>query len=312
MAYEVENITAPTAGQENGRFGVRSEEIVIDRIERPKVQSKAVTPPVASGTAAPTEVPPPGATTSLSAGAAALARREQAFRREQLALKQQLEQSTASSKELEELRALKKKLEDKDFTELEKYAPYDEYTDYHISKLNGISPEQEAIKEVKTELDALKKTQADASEKAKQLALSERKKIVLDLVDKSADFVSIKELKMQDAVVKHIVESWEKDGVDLTPEEACKEVEAELVEYAKKWTGLSKLKVAPEAVVETAGKGKPLPPLKPAIQTLTNSMAATGEIKLPKKSYANMSEVERYKEAARRVQEQRELKSRKA
>ncbi len=310
MAYEVEPIAAPATGQENGRFGVRSEEIVIDRAERPKIQSKAVQPPGASGTAAPPEASAPGGTTTLSAGAAALARREQAFRREQLALKQQLEASTASSKELEELRALKKKLEAKDFTELEKYAPYDEYTDYHISKLNGVSPEQEAIKEVKTELDALKKSQADASEKAKQAALSERKKVVLDIVEKSEDFSSIKELKMQDAVVKHIVESWEKDGVDLTPEEACKEVEAELVEYAKKWSGLSKLKTAPSAEV-TQGK-KPLPPLKQAVTTLTNSMAATGETKLPKKSYANMSENERYRAALQRVQEERDLKSRKA
>ncbi len=310
MAYEVEQIVAPSTATENGRFGVRSEEIVIDRAERPRVQSKsAVVEPTVSKEA-PTAETGTG-TASLSAGAAALARREQAFRREQLALKQQLEASTASSAELEELRALKKKLEAKDFTALEKYAPYDEYTDYHISKLNGVSPEQEAIKEVKTELDAIKKTQAEASEKAKQAALSERKKVVLDIVEKSADFTSIKELKMQDAVVKHIVESWEKDGVDLTPEEACKEVETELIEYAKKWSGLSKLKVTPPVVEVPQGK-KPLPPLKPAVQTLTNSMAATGETKLPKKSYANMSENERYKAALQRVQEERDLKSRKA
>ncbi len=309
MAYEVEQIVAPATAQENGRFGVRSEEIVIDRVERPRVSSKPSggepsvskeTPVAETGTVS----------TSLSAGAAALARREQAFRREQLALKQQLDASTASSKELEELRELKKKLEAKDFTTIEKYAPYDEFTDYHIGKLNGVSPEQEAIKEVKSELDAIKKTQADASEKAKQAALTERKKVVLDIVEKSPDFSSIKELKMQDAVVNHIVESWEKDGVDLTPEEACKEVEETLIEEAKRWSVLSKLKAAPAAEVPQAKK--PLPPLKQAVTTLTNSMAATGETKLPKKSYANMSENERYKAALQRVQEERDLKSRKA
>ena len=124
------------------------------------------------------------------------------------------------------------------------------------------------------------KTNGYADEKAKQAALLERKKAVSELVEKSPDFVSIKELAMQDAVTQHIVDSWEKDGVELSVEDACKEVENELLEAAKKWTGLSKLK--PKEEPEAQAK-RPLPPLKQAVTTLTNSMQATGDVKLPKK-----------------------------
>ena len=308
MAYELEPVAAPTApgNPDNGRFGVRSEEIFIDHKPPSRVTSKGAAPSAETKEAPPVET---GSGTSLSAGAVALARKEQAFRREQLALKQKLEASEAALKELEELRAFKKKLEAKDFSELEKLAPYDEYTDYHINKLNGTSPEQEAIKEVKSQIDALQKERAVESEKAKQQAIEVRKKAVSDIVEKSPDFSSIRELKMQDAVVQHMVESWEKDGVELSAEDACKEVETELIEQGKIWTGLSKLKAAP--VIEES-KNKPLPPLKQSVSTLTNSMAATGEISRPKKSYANMSETERYKAALQRVQEMREAGQRKA
>jgi len=110
-------------------------------------------------------------------------------------------------------------------------------------------------------------------------------------------------LKMQEAVVQHILDTWEHDNIDLTPEQAAKEVEELLIERANeeyaKLSGLSKIK-SKSAVVD---EKKQLPPLKQGIKTLTNNMTATGEIKRPAKSFQGMTDNERWAEARRRAEE---------
>lgn len=256
----------------------------------------------------PAEVPAITAeTVTLSPQVAALARKEQKFRREEQDFKAKAKALEAERAEIAELKALKAKLQAKDFSGIEDLVKYDDYTNYLIEKTNTSSPEALALKKLSEEVEGVKKSQKDDIEKRFEAAVQERRKAVTALVDSDAEFSSIKELKLQEAVVRHILDTWENDGVDLSPEEAAKEVEKELLERAGKWSSLSKLKPKLDPAVD---EKKQLPPLKPGIKTLTNNMAATGEIKRPARSFQHMNDTERYAEARRRAEEKLKLQGR--
>lgn len=235
----------------------------------------------------------------LSPQMAALARKEQKFRQEQQALKKQQEAIEAERAEIAELKALKVKLAAKDYSDIEKLVPYDEYTNHLIEKQNSSTPEQQALKKLEAELDSVKKAQQDDVSKRFEEAVNQRRQAVNVLVEANDEYSSVKELKMQEAVVQHILDTWEHDNIELTPEQAAKEVEELLLEKASKWTSLSKIKGKSESVDEK----KQLPPLKQGIKTLTNNMTVSDESKRPKKSFQGMSDSERYAEARRRAEE---------
>jgi hypothetical protein len=237
-------------------------------------------------------------TVTLSPAAAALARKEQAFRRQQQELKEQMTSLEKERAEIAELKAIKAKLAAKDYSDIEKFVPYDEYTNYLIEKDSGSTPEQQELQRLNTELETVKKAQSDEVSKRLEAAVEERRKAVTALVDADVNYSTIKELNMQEAVVQHIRDTWDQDSVELTPEQAAKEVEEILNEKAAKWASLSKFKSK-----QSVDEKKELPPLKPGVKTLTNNMAATGEIKRPARSYEGMNDSQRYAEAKRRAQE---------
>lgn len=307
MAYETSLISETPSAIPTAPQPIMREERVIDPYARPTraVSRETIAPTgqnVISGEKVLAEVPAtPAETVQLSPQMAALARKEQRFRREQQDLKTEKAQIEAERKEFAELRAFKAKLEAKDFSEIEDRVPYDDYTNYLIEKTEKQSPEALALKKLSEEVENVKKTQKENVEKQFEAAVNERRKAVNQLVDGSEEFSSIKELKLQEAVVKHILDTWEQDNIELSPEEAAKEVEKELNERAAKWAALTKLRAKEEAPID--GDKKQLPPLKTAIKTLTNNMAATGEIKRPNKPFHMMSDSERYAEARRRAEE---------
>jgi hypothetical protein len=234
---------------------------------------------------------------TLSPAAAALARKEQKFRQQQQELKAKEQELEADRAAIAEYKALKAKLAAKDYSDVEKLVDYSDYSNYLIEKGNVNTPEQEEIKRLSAKLDDIDKAQKDDVSKRFDAAVNERRSAVKQLVGSDAAFSTIKELKAEEAVVTHILDTWEHDSVDLTVEQAAKEVEDLLLEKATKWSQVSKIK--PQATQEK----KELPPLKSGVKTLTNNMAPTGEIKRPQKSYEGMSETERYKEARRRAEE---------
>lgn len=249
----------------------------------------------------------PAETVTLSPQMAALARKEQKFRQQQEALKAQKAQLDAERAEIAELKALKVKLQAKDYSGIEDLVKYDEYTNYLIEKSGQQTPEQEALRALKAEVEGVKKAQTDDVTKRFEAAVNERRNAVKSLVESNVEYSSIKELKMQEAVVQHILDTWEHDNIDLTPEQAAREVEKELIERAGRWTTLSKLRSQAGSPVD---EKKQLPPLKPGIKTLTNNMAATGDIKRPARSFQHMSDAERYAEARRRAEEKLKLQGR--
>ncbi len=306
MSYEKSLIAENTSAIPSAPVDVMREDMVVDPYRSSKALPKAMEAvengqaPINSDKDVPVE---PGEKTeeavTLSPHMAALARKEQQFRRNEQALKVKEQALEAERAEIAELKAMKAKIAAKDFSGLENLVKYEDYTNYLIEKESSQTPEQQALKKLEAKLESLETSQKDDVSKRFEAAVTERRKAVTSLVESNEEYSTIKELKLQEAVVQHILDTWEHDEVDLSPEEAAKEVEAELLDRANKWTSLSKLKPKTTPEVEQ----KELPPLKPGIKTLTNNMAATGEIKRAVKPLHLMSDVERYAEARRRAEE---------
>lgn len=238
----------------------------------------------------------------LSPQLSALARKEQAYRQREQALKDREKQVESDLDDARKYKELKAKLTVKDFSEAEALGlNYEEYTKYKVDKLNGENPQEQAIKKLEAEIEALKKGKEESAAQAYEDTVREYKKEISTLIETSSDFPSIKHLKREDAVLQLILDSWEQDGDEVTIAQAAKDIEEFLKEEAKQWAPLLK---TPEATV-VAEEKKTLPPPKPGLKTLTQQIT-TGSEKRPFKSLQQLSESERYAEARRRVLERRE------
>lgn len=252
-----------------------------------------------SKTATPLEEPKPTEeTVRLSPQVAALARKEQKFRQEQAQLAKERAALAAEKQELAALRAMKEKLAAKDYSALEGMVDYNDYSQYQVNKLNGADPTQEELKKLNSKISELEKFSQDNVEKQFEAAVQERRNATADLIDKSDQFPKIKKAKAHEAVVQHILDTWEHDSKELTVEQAAKEVEQILVERAKQWAALLEEEKAAAAEEEK----KPLPPLKGALKTLTNQVT-TGDIQRIQKPLHLLNDAERYAEARRRAEE---------
>lgn len=232
----------------------------------------------------------------LSPQLSALARKEQAFRQRELALKQKekdLESKLANADQYEQL---KTKFGAKDFSEAEKLGlNYEEYTKYRLDQIGGEDPQAKFNQELKAELEGMKKAQVERDEREFEETKGAYVTEIAKLVQSNADFSSIKELKQEPAVLQLILDSWEEDGEEVSVEQACKDIEDFLVNEAKKLTSITKLKPQAETVPE-----RKLPPPRSGV-TLTNNMQPSNTTVTADKPLQNMSDQERYAEARRRV-----------
>jgi len=298
MSYEKSPVVDNSAINQSAPAPMMREEREIDPYAhkrttiKPPVNPEIGQLPIKSEAPRAEEPAKPEETVTLSPQVAALARNEQDLKAKAASLE-------TERAEIAELKALKAKLAAKDFSGIEDLVKYDDYTQYLIEKSEASTPEQQALKALAAKVDGVEKAHKEDVEKRFEAAVNDRRKAVTSLVESNEEYSTIKELKMQEAVVQHILDTWENDSIDLSPEDAAKEVEAELLERAGKWASLSKLK----AKTPTEDEKKQLPPLKPGIKTLTNNMAVSGEIKRPLRSFQNMSDSERYAEARRRAEE---------
>ncbi len=305
MAYEVEAVSpsvTPTDASVHSSPVMREERVVEPYRQRTIKPAPQIGQPDINDTSVPAtgaETPKPAEeSVTLSPQMAALARKEQAFRRQQQEFKAQLAAAQAQNAELTQLRAMKAKLESKDFSEISKMVPYNDYANWLIENGSQASPEQQALKKLEAELEGVKEAQKTDVEKRFEAAVAERRNAAKELVASNPEFSSIKELKQEEAVVQHILDTWEHDDIELTVEQAAKEVEQALVEQGNKWASIPKIKSA-----STPAEKKDLPPMKPGIKTLTNEMTIQGDVKNPRKSFQGMTDSERYAEARRRAEE---------
>lgn len=238
----------------------------------------------------------------LSPQLSALARKEQAFRQREQALKDREKQVADDLELAKKYKELKEKLTAKDYSEAEALGlNYDEYAKYKVDKLNGEDPNQEAMKKLTEEIEALKKAREEDAERSFEDTIKEYKKEISSLTDSTPEFQSLKG-KYEEHILQNILDSWETDGVEVTIAQSAKDV----LEHLKaEKAELDSLFKTPETAPEAGADKKSLPPPKPGLKTLTQQIT-TGSEKRPLKSLQHLSESERYAEARRRVLERRE------
>lgn len=312
MSFEREAINTETLPVQSNIPVMREERVVspYSSESRFKKASIAVAEKAAIGqenigSSAPAEPGKPEETVTLSPQMAALARKEQAFRQREQAFKTRQTEIDAKAAKLAKLEALEAKLAAKDYSGVEELVNYDDYTKYLIDKSNATDPTQKALLEMKAEVDGVKQAHQEDVDKRFKAAVEDRRNAVKTLVDSDVEFASLKKggKVLQDAVVQHILDTWEHDNVELSPQQAAKEVREAL---KQKKSELDKL-FEEQPAVDQVDQKKQLPPLKPNVKTLTNNMT-TGGLKTPLKSFQGMSDGERWAEARRRAEEKLQTK----
>lgn len=295
---------------------------IIPRVEEKPIPTRTVTTrakrvvPVAPAAEAPTNPvqtekgsnpaeETPAATTEesvrLSPQLSALARREQAHRQRDLALKEREKAMEADAADAAKFRELKAKLSAKDFSEAEALGlDYQGYTEYRLKQIEGENPLEARIKELEAKIEAQAKGSEESAAAQYEETVAEYKKEITKEVGANPDFSTVKGIQGgEQAVLQLILDSFEEDGEELTILEAAKLVEEQLVERGKLYTSLPKFKT------EVAAQETPKPLPRPVVgKTLTNDMIA-GSGKTPLKPLSQLPEAERYAEARRRALEKR-------
>jgi len=310
MAYEREAIVETSSSQPTPHYSVAQmrEERVVDPYRGPKLalalqtvaeKSQIGQQDISRESARPVESGPPEETVKLSPQVAALARREQKFRQQQHQLELDRKTLAAEKAEVEAFRAAKQKIAQKDYSGLDDLGiDYNEYSQHALNKLNGLDPVQEELKRVNGKLTEVEKTIEENISKQFDAAVQERRLAAAELINTSTEFPRIKKAKAHEVVVQHILDTWENDSKEITVAQAAKEVEEILLEKAKKWAKL----LEDEKQADAKELVKALPPLKPALRTLTNQVTA-GDPKRLQKPLHTLNDADRYAEARRRAEE---------
>lgn len=232
---------------------------------------------------------------ALSPKISAIARKEAAQRQRELALKQREKSLEAKLANAEKYDQLKAKIAAKDYSAADELGlSYEEYTQHLLNKQAGEKPEEQRFRKVEEELSGFKKEQEERINREYQANQTLWKKEIAKVIDENEAFSSIKELNAQEAVLKHINDSFDEDDIELTAEEAAKEIEEYLVERAEKMASLSKIK-------NKSQDAKVLGPPKTSTNTITQQMT-TSSTKQASRPFHLMSESEQIAEAFRRVQ----------
>jgi hypothetical protein len=261
---------------------------VID-LPTPRVLSKPV---VVEASPAPVENTTPA---PVIDPAEVFARKEAKYKDQLAASERARAQADAELQALAELKSFKEKLAKKDYSELSQLVNYEEYTNFLIEQAGASDPAKAELNALKAEVASLKDTQKSEIDKLFDRVVSERRSEVKQIVSSNPELSTIKELGEEEAVVQHILDTYEADGIELTVAQAAKEVEEALLEQARTWTSLSKLKPKEAAAPVQAS---------PKVTTLTNDMQATGEIKRISKPLREISNIaDRLREARLRLAE---------
>lgn len=257
--------------------------------------------------AAPTEeaaAPPaedaPQETVRLSKEISAIARKEQAHRQREMRLKQREREFEARLADADKYQTIRKKIEAKDYSAADELGlTYEEYTQYLLDKQNGTKPEEERYRKVEAELADLKRRQEETVQKEYQANQKLWQAEIAKVVATSEDYSTIRELAAEHLVLAHVNDSFDEDGIELTAEQAAKEVEEALLARAEKFSAVSKIKnkVAPPPS-RTLGAPKSSAP------TITNQMTVSSQ-KQAAKPFHLLSESEQIAEAFRRVEAER-------
>ena len=233
---------------------------------------------------------------TLSPQISALARKEQAQRKREQALALREKELAAKLADAEKYTQLKQKIAAKDYSAAEELGmTYAEYTQHLLDKQETADPKEAKITQLEKKLEELQKNQEEQTVKEYQANQALWKEEIARVVDGNEEFSTIKDLNAYEIVLHHINDSFEEDGIELTAEQAAKEIEEELVKRAEKFASVTKIKK------RLGDEPKVLGPPKPSPKTITQNMTVTSQ-KPSTKPLHLMSEREQWEEAARRVQ----------
>lgn len=233
---------------------------------------------------------------TLSPQLTALARREQKFRQEQQAFKAEQARVEQEKTETAELRALKAKLEAKDFSVLDKLGvSYEDYQQFKLNELEGTTPEAQAIGKLQEEINNLKTQREQEVDKQYESTVAQYRKDIKQLVAKDPAFESIKETAAEEHVLQHILDTFNEDGEVLSVEEAAKEIEDAIVEDAMKMSSLKKV----QAKLAPPPKKILPPPQRTGTRTITQQMTPSTTTT---RSFQSMSPRERLAAAVAKAQ----------
>jgi hypothetical protein len=240
----------------------------------------------------------PAESVKLSPQITALARKEAAQRQREQTFKQQQKEMAAKLADAEKFAQLKQKIAAKDYSAADELGlTYEEYTNYLLNKQAGEKPEDLRYRKVEEELTSLKKAQEETVSREYQANQSLWKQEISRVVKNNEAYpeINFAGVEAESAILQHINDSFEEDNVELTAEQAAKEIEEHLAARALK------LAESPTIKKRFEGQGKVLGPPRTAPKTITQNMTVTSQ-KSTSKPFHLMSESEQIAEAFRRVQ----------
>lgn len=259
-------------------------------IQRPNPKQEAP-----SETKVDAESPKAEESVTLSPKISAIARKEQVLLKRERDFAMREKALEAKLADAEKYSQLKTKVAAKDYSAAEELGlTYDEFVKHELNKKEP-DPTEQKFRTLEEKLSQFEKAQEEKESKEYQANQSLWKQEISKLVSESEEFSTIRELKMEEAVLRHVNDSFEEDGIELTAEQAAKEIEEALVERAEKFASVTKIRQKYEAPSKVLGPPKSSP------KTITQNMTVTSE-KHVSKPFHLMSESEQIAEAYRRVQ----------
>lgn len=220
---------------------------------------------------------------ALSPQFVALARKEKALRSQSQALKAREDALKAKETEYESNYIPKSKLTERFKSDpvglmQEHGLSYDQLT--HLI-LNQPSAQDQSLQKLQAELQELRDAQANAAKQSEELqkrnyeqAVNQIRNEAKLMIASDPSFETIKETGSEEAVVELIKETFDKDGIVMSTEDAAKEVEEYLVEEALKYAQLKKV----QARLNPPTTGEALKQQineKPQMKTITHAITAS-------------------------------------
>ena len=236
----------------------------------------------------------------LSPKLSAIARREQQQRKREQDIVQREKSFAEKLAKAEKFEQLQAKIAAKDYSAADELGlSYDEFTQYLVDKNAKTDPAEQRYRTLEERQKALEKAQEEQTVKEYQQNQSLWKSEIAKVVSENPAFSTIKELGMEEAVLRHVNDSFDEDDIELTVEQAAQDIEDALFERAQKFASVSKIKQKVEEPPKALGAPKA------STKTITQSMTTTS-MKPSTKPFHMMSESEQWEEATRRVQAQRQ------
>lgn len=306
MGFTTEAMPAPQLGKtlsEPGQFDLPVKEFVgydpkgtTSITGSPLVtKQKEVVEPTEPAAAPIPEVPAED-TVTLSPKVSAIARKEQAQRQREKQLAEKERTFAEKMADADKYHQLKEKLKNKDFSAAEELGlTYEEYVKHELNKEASKDPAAERVKALEEKLSQVQKAQEESVVKEYQANQALWKNEIVKVIKENDEFSTIRDLGAEDMVLQHINDSFEEDDIELTVEQAAKDIEDALFERAEKYASVTKLK---DKVPEAKVLGAP----KTSIKTITQNMTTTPKTAVASRPFHLMSESEQIQEAIRRVQ----------